>query len=63
MKKLKNKEQSSPPNSITERTIFFKMQNFPVFGFFRNSTSEKEKKCVQKLTKNTIFLHVYMRIA
>ena len=45
MKKWKNKEHSSLPKSITERTMFFKMQNFPVFGFLRISTSENEKKC------------------
>ena len=44
MKKWKNKEHSSLPKSITERTMFFKMQNFPVFGLFRISTSGNEKK-------------------
>ena len=56
MKISKNKEHSSLPKSITERTMFFKMQNFPVFGFLRISTAENEKKCKQKITKNHHFL-------
>ena len=53
---MKKQEHSSLPKSITERTMFFKMRNFPVFGFLRISTSENEKKCRRKFTKNHHFL-------
>ena len=52
---MKNEKHSSLPKSITERTMFFKMQNFPVFGFLRISTSGNEKKCKQKFTKKHHF--------
>ena len=51
MKKCKKQKHSSLPKSITERTMFFKMQNFPAFGFLRISTSENEKKCKHKFVR------------
>ena len=41
--------------------MFFKMQNFPVFGFLRISTLENEKKCKQKFTKKDHF-HAYFHV-
>ena len=44
MKKWKNEKHSSLPNSITERTMFLKMQNFAAFESLRILTIGKEKK-------------------
>ena len=43
-KNEKNEKHSSLPNSITERTMFLKMQNFAAFKSLRISTTEKEKE-------------------
>ena len=56
MKKWKNRKHSSLPNSITERTMFFKMQNSAAFKSLRISTTEKEKKCKRNFVKTLIFL-------
>ena len=44
MKKWENKKYSSLPKTITERTMFLKMQNFPAFESLRISTAGKDKK-------------------
>ena len=48
---MKNQRTKFSSQYITERTMFFKMQNFPVCGFLEILTSENEKKCQQKFTK------------
>ena len=58
-RKWKNEETNSTVLiSIRERTMFYKMKNFCVFGFLKISTSVNEKKCKQKFTINIIFLLV-----
>ena len=44
MKKSENEKHSSLPKTITERTMFLKMQNFPAYGSLRISTAGKDKK-------------------
>ena len=61
MKKWKNEKQSSPLKSFTERTMFLKMQNYPLLKSNIISTAGKKKKCNQDFTKNLDFL-VYFHV-
>ena len=63
MKKWENKKHSSVPKSITERTMFLKMQNYASLESLRISTAKTNKKMSAKFHQKLDLLAFLIWIA